>query len=70
MANPTWKLVVKDGDTLYTTRKNGSFKDKTVDYVEDYDNLSGALQGFLQWIDDYGDETNKVSLVYVPAKKK
>jgi hypothetical protein len=67
----TWKLVVKDGDTVGKYNSAGGWSSKTIDYVEDHDNLAGALQSFLQWIDDYGGETDgKVSLVYVPAKKK
>jgi hypothetical protein len=70
-AKATWKLVAKDGDTMGKYTSTGAYKAKTIDYVEDYDNLAGALQAFLQWIDDYsGDTDGKVSLVYVPAKKK
>lgn len=65
----TYKLIVKDGDTKYSTDKNGNYETKTVDYVQEFDTFAEALELFLGYVlDDYNED--KVSLTLVPAKKK
>lgn len=64
----SYKIVVKDGDTRYAS-KNGTYVAKTVDRVEKYDDLSTALADFLYYTNDEFS-FNKVSLTYVPSKKK
>lgn len=69
MANGTYKLIVKDGDTKYRYNKTGDYKPKTVDHVEEFDDFAAALYGLLEWTTDEYNEF-KVSLSFTPKKKK
>lgn len=70
MAKKTvYKVVVKDGDTKYALDKNGQYKQKTVDYVQEFDNLGDALASFLEYDTDAYNE-DKVTLTLTPSKKK
>lgn len=70
MAAPTYKVVVKNGDSTYNyDEKTGTYKYKTVDYVVESGNLADALLAFLEYAtDDYNED--KVTLTLVPSKKK
>lgn len=65
----SFKLVVKDGHNDYKfDNKSGTYKSKTVDYVEEFTTIGDALAEFLFYVNDEYS-TDKVSLVYVPGKK-
>lgn len=64
-----FQIRVKDGDSKYTLNKSGQYEYKTVDYVNDYDNLADALLTLLEYVtDDYTDQ--KVTLIFTPGKRK
>lgn len=66
----SFKVVVKDGHTEYKFDvKSGTNKSKTVDYVEEFTDFASALSEFLIYVTDEYNE-DKVSLTFVPAKKK
>lgn len=65
----TFTIKVKDGDSKYALNKDGQYEYKTVDYVQDFDNLADALLSLLEYVtDDYND--TKVTLVFTPGKGK
>jgi hypothetical protein len=64
----SFKLVTKNGDTTYKM-KNGVYKSKLADRVEEFDTLAEALGEFLYLVnDEYTEE--KVSLIFSPKKAK
>lgn len=69
-AKVTYKLTVKDGDSSYRyNEKTGQYDFKTIDFVEEYDNLGLAIRDFLDWAtDDYLE--NKVTLTITPKGKE
>lgn len=66
----TFKLVIKNGNSGYHwNEKTGNYSTKTEDSVSEFDNLAEALAEFLWSVSDEYN-SNKVSLVFVPSKKK
>lgn len=64
-----YKLTIKNGDYKYVAGKNGQYEYKTVDLVDNFDNLGDALLAFLEHAqDDYNDEA--VTLTFTPKKRK
>lgn len=66
----TFKLVIKDGTSDYKyNAKTGTYTSKVVDSVHEFDTLAEGLSEFLWTVnDEYND--HKVSLTFVPSKKK
>jgi len=63
-------LKVKNGDIRYQwDEKKGKYGDIMTDYLDEYDNLSAALVGFLEWVGDV-DLDSKVSLSFTPEDVK
>jgi hypothetical protein len=67
----TYKVTNKDGDEKWNY-KDGKYTSKVVDYVEEFEILSEALETFLNILNDgenYDPVEKKLSLVFVPKKK-
>jgi len=65
----SFEVRIKDGRTEYAYDKHGNYKPKVVDSVQEYDTFAEALAEFAYTVSDEYNES-KVSLVFVPGKKK
>lgn len=65
-------LTVKNGEVNYGYNdKTGTYDTKRSDRVEEFSNLAEALSEWLYTVNDnYDHNGNKVTLTFVPAKKK
>lgn len=66
---PLFKLTIKDGDTKYAINKTGQYVSKTIDYVEEFDNVGDALAGLLDFVNDPYHDEGVVVLTYTPKKR-